>query len=859
MATQTLIVDPDWSSKSGAADATVAFGETFDLQINGISQFTGGKIRLVLLSQSVSAEEAVLWTSEVVGEGRPEGSVTISNVTICTKSVYDLLQAQGGKARLYMSVLHILSETQDAHGKWTVNATDYGIAKMQMTLGAYLENPSIPIEYQYEGKTVAELEGFIDERVTLIAAYEVAAQTAKVAAEDAQSAAEKAQEAAETAQEAAEAANTQAQSAKTDAQTAKTQAQNAAIDATNKISVMNNYLTNTMTQTNKAIDAADRAETYKKNAEKAVLSAQSQANKAGASATLAAASETKAKTSETNAAESAQAAEEASEVAVAAKNTATGLVDSINYSFETWSDASIVDGNFIGPAKKDGVQPRLHNRNRDIHGVTGFSGDTYHNARFLLDWSLARSNDSAYLASYMTWEGNRGLGGTNTFVQPLLPANKGTTAGAIPLAIPCFENSPLYWSGWFMFNDASNPAQSAVKQILLDWSKVSAGGQGTIALMSDLENVRDPELADRVEELETEGGIVHRRDVFAEARAALGLSYTSMSLRQLITTDKGYLVGMLMYATATVYYFALNADGELLASSSRGGYTEESSPVLNNIIFETLNGVYILTATRRVLHLVETEEGASFVEEGVIDLNGVVSSFVPNCIQSRVGTLSFTEFDENNVATQVLAIINGNVVVDLISRKVVQVLGYDVVQVSVNKALVGDTVNVCSSTILFDATVDNGLISLTEKRTAASGNTISFVDNKGFAINYLQTGSSKTEPSVFTWERATGYKLDSRSTAFVQSQLFAARSGKAVCINFDASITIVRSQINDALYGFLYAIPIARAYSVVDQNYPGFLGVDDKGVWVADRATKLSGGGIVPTTPLIRINWEDIP
>lgn len=190
----------------------------------------------------------------------------------------------------------------------------------------------------------------------------------------------------------------------------------------------------------------------------------------------------------------------AAEIAVQAKETAQRLVDSINYSFDiTTKDVGQGTETFIAPAEKDGITPRLDNNGQDIHGVSGFSGDRYNNARFLLDWDLSRSNNTAYLASYMTWEGNRGFGGTNTFVQPLIPANKGTTAGAIPLAIPCFENSPLYWSGWFMFNDASNPSASAVKQILLDWSKVNAGGQGTIALTSDVDAV-----AERVTAVEEE-------------------------------------------------------------------------------------------------------------------------------------------------------------------------------------------------------------------------------------------------------------------------------------------------------------------------------------------------------------------
>lgn len=181
---------------------------------------------------------------------------------------------------------------------------------------------------------------------------------------------------------------------------------------------------------------------------------------------------------------------DAASLAEGAKNETQGLVDSINYSFEiTKKDVGAGEETFISPKEKDGVTPRLDNNNKDIHNVSGFSGERYNNARFIFNWDLARSNNTAYLASYMEWEGNRGLGGTNTFIQPLLPANKGTTAERIPTAIANFENAPLYWSGWFMFNDAQDPTQSAVKQVLLDWTKVPAGGTDTIALVSDLENI----------------------------------------------------------------------------------------------------------------------------------------------------------------------------------------------------------------------------------------------------------------------------------------------------------------------------------------------------------------------------------
>ena len=158
---------------------------------------------------------------------------------------------------------------------------------------------------------------------------------------------------------------------------------------------------------------------------------------------------------------------------------------------------------FFGPKKvADGEgqflngYPRLHNHGQDIHEVSGFSRDsrddeTVWSHRLLLPWELAKANDTSYLMAGVVWDGQRNLftnGDTATFVQPLLPQNSGSTQSALPYAIPCFENSPVYWKGTIIWNDGT---QSISKAVQIPWARVKQDMRGPteLALKSDIPSV----------------------------------------------------------------------------------------------------------------------------------------------------------------------------------------------------------------------------------------------------------------------------------------------------------------------------------------------------------------------------------
>lgn len=200
---QTVTIEVDWTSKSGAADATVAFGETFNVSITGMSNVTG-HLRLVLLSQSVSSEEAVLWSKEYPVSTQEEGPVEIESVRIFTPNVYDALKAQGGKAKLYLSVLNVRGEEtvtdDDGETNQVSITTDYGVARITLTLGSYLEDGPIPEDFDPDTMTVAELQAFLTQ-------VKIDTQTYKNSAEDfADAAGESATEASGAASDAASSA-----------------------------------------------------------------------------------------------------------------------------------------------------------------------------------------------------------------------------------------------------------------------------------------------------------------------------------------------------------------------------------------------------------------------------------------------------------------------------------------------------------------------------------------------------------------------------------------------------------------------------------------------------------------------------
>lgn len=169
MANQLLNLDVDWASKIGAADSTVAFNETFDVKINGVGELVG-TLRFVLLSQNISDEDAILWTffpSDY--EKTEDGGAIIRNVCINTRDALDMLKQQGGKSKLFLSLL------ADNNGI----ITDYGISKISLTLGSFLEDPDLPPNTEIGGMSIGELKAYVEAKLEVVELNANAAEDAK--------------------------------------------------------------------------------------------------------------------------------------------------------------------------------------------------------------------------------------------------------------------------------------------------------------------------------------------------------------------------------------------------------------------------------------------------------------------------------------------------------------------------------------------------------------------------------------------------------------------------------------------------------------------------------------------------------
>lgn len=166
---------------------------------------------------------------------------------------------------------------------------------------------------------------------------------------------------------------------------------------------------------------------------------------------------------------------------------------------EKWKDTiDSIDGvmdDMLGAKRlPSGNYPRLHARNKEIHGCTGFSNetDTHTGLELLLPWDVAMSNETSYLMAGVKFQANRGFG-TQTYVQPLVPKETTAASAHFPYAIPAFEDSPVYWKGHFLYSNA--------RQMHLPWDKIAAGGQGTLALTSELAAVKRELRYDLVEKV----------------------------------------------------------------------------------------------------------------------------------------------------------------------------------------------------------------------------------------------------------------------------------------------------------------------------------------------------------------------
>ena len=156
---------------------------------------------------------------------------------------------------------------------------------------------------------------------------------------------------------------------------------------------------------------------------------------------------------------------------------------------ETWADDGTAG---IDPSKTFvGVDAsHVFHANGQIHGAQMLSADT--NKRLYVPFDLMQNDEERWLSAASVWNGNRNIifnGDTTTLVQPLVPTNKGDNAAYVPYALPCFENSPIFWKGQIIWHDGTTTLS---KSVSIPWSRVTGttASPSELALKSDLETLK---------------------------------------------------------------------------------------------------------------------------------------------------------------------------------------------------------------------------------------------------------------------------------------------------------------------------------------------------------------------------------
>ena len=172
---QTLLVEVDWSSKSGSADSTIAFNETFDISLNGVNNFgADSNVRLVLSTAQTGLEKGNILYVISKSPALANGSLRINNIRVATPELLDTLNQQGGKGNFY---LFVMEERADG------SLVDFGSCRIKMTLGGYTEDTVLP--ENIEGlPTIKELQESVATINGSLVKAEAAAKRAETAADD---------------------------------------------------------------------------------------------------------------------------------------------------------------------------------------------------------------------------------------------------------------------------------------------------------------------------------------------------------------------------------------------------------------------------------------------------------------------------------------------------------------------------------------------------------------------------------------------------------------------------------------------------------------------------------------------------
>lgn len=358
------------------------------------------------------------------------------------------------------------------------------------------------------------------------------------------------------------------------------------------------------------------------------------------------------------------------------------------------------------------------------------------------------------------------------------------------------------------------------------------------------------DVGERLDAVDTYGGIVHRRDVMRELQVAKGWSNEYMDtveIAQVISTELGNIVVLAQKINSYSAILVFSPSGEKIAEKVLQTYSPEADAIYPNIIVETLDGIFVLTGLCRVFKVTETESGATIVEDGTIDLNGVVTSLKPK---------RFYKFAP--VAIGNLVIINGSIVVDMSTKKVVQSLTSIINQTSI-PVVAGDASVIVATTVgIARLSVVDGLIDVSQIKTNPSHRYIYCPNSDAIVV----VECKRDRETIVSTRRQTGDSFyGSIAISNAISPYFAIdEKGHFVNAAYDGSLifgTIYGALLSDSEGALQYnATTVPSRGKGINNVWRRILGVDNRGVWIMMGSVDV-WSGVHATEPLIRINWED--
>jgi hypothetical protein len=384
---------------------------------------------------------------------------------------------------------------------------------------------------------------------------------------------------------------------------------------------------------------------------------------------------------------------------------------------------------------------------------------------------------------------------------------------------------------------AKGEAETAKGQAEKSAKSASESAEQASTSAQQAEDAKDAigDVSGRLDALETLDGVFEKRDILAELQNAINWEegyYIQVAIRNVVTTANGNIVVYAQISNTKNGIYVLDKEGVILAEQkSAHAMTADYEQI--QWLVQSGDAVYFLTKTV-CYKITDTETSAKIESIGNLDFNGLATNlpyFSPTGILEIEGK-----------------VILSNLVIDLATLKVVQVLASGIV--ATHKS------NGCY------ATLANGTV--TQLTVSADGliKQADFVDSNGNAVQKNARVIEEPAGEMFCFAMPSTTAL---TTLFVGRRTDNIQYGKSVIQPMKSVISRGNKLVSIATNGNLLmnsakrrgdATGGVRFNSIAMQmgDEPLLIGVDNGGVWVMGARTSVWAGSH-PTSALVRVNF----